>query len=120
MNVLKILLVLLFISFVSFAQDENYVKENYNKTETIITMRDGAKLFTVIYSPKDTSKKYPILFQRTPYSCQPYGEDQFRSKISPNEFLMKEGLKRIGTKNKFPDHWPGNFNKPNLVNFKVH
>ncbi len=91
MKALKILLVLLFISFVSFAQEENYVKENYNKKETTITMRDGAKLFTVIYSPKDTSKKYPILFQRTPYSCQPYGEDQFRSKISPNEFLMKEG-----------------------------
>lgn len=91
MKALKILLVLLFVGFISFAQDENYVKENYNKTETTITMRDGIKLFTVIYSPKDTSKKYPILFQRTPYSCQPYGENQFRSKISPNEFLMKEG-----------------------------
>lgn len=91
MKAFKILLVLLFVGFTSFAQDENFVKENYNKTETTITMRDGVKLFTVIYSPKDTSKKYPILFQRTPYSCQPYGEDQFRSKISPNEFLMKEG-----------------------------
>lgn len=91
MKKFKILSLLLFICFISIAQDENYVKENYNKTETTITMRDGVKLFTVIYSPKDTSKKYPILFQRTPYSCQPYGEDQFRSKISPNEFLMKEG-----------------------------
>lgn len=91
MRALRILAIILFISFVSFAQDENFVKENYNKTETTITMRDGVKLFTVIYSPKDTSKKYPILFQRTPYSCAPYGEDQFRSKISPNEFLMKEG-----------------------------
>ncbi len=91
MKAFKILLILLFTGFVSFAQDENFVKEKYSKTETTITMRDGVKLFTVIYSPKDTSKKYPILFQRTPYSCQPYGEDQFRSKISPNEFLMKEG-----------------------------
>ncbi|AFL81996.1 putative hydrolase, CocE/NonD family [Aequorivita sublithincola DSM 14238] len=91
MKAFKIVLILLFVSFVSFAQDENFVKENYNKTETTITMRDGVKLFTVIYSPKDTSKKYPMLFQRTPYSCQPYGEDEFRSKISPNEFLMKEG-----------------------------
>lgn len=91
MKAFKILSLLLFVSFFSFAQDESFVKNNYNKTETSITMRDGVKLFTVIYSPKDTSKKYPILFQRTPYSCQPYGEDQFRSKISPNEFLMKEG-----------------------------
>ncbi len=91
MKSLKILCLLLFVGFVAFAQDENYVKENYNKTETTITMRDGVKLFTVIYSPKDSSKKYPILFQRTPYSCAPYGESEFRSKISPNEFLMKEG-----------------------------
>ncbi|MDC8001236.1 CocE/NonD family hydrolase [Aequorivita todarodis] len=91
MKSLKILCVLLFVGFVAFAQEENYVKENYNKTETTITMRDGVKLFIVIYSPKDTSKKYPILFQRTPYSCAPYGESEFRSKISPNEFLMKEG-----------------------------
>ncbi len=91
MKSLKVLCLLLFVGFVAFAQDENYVKENYNKTETTITMRDGVKLFTVIYSPKDSSKKYPILFQRTPYSCAPYGESEFRSKISPNEFLMKEG-----------------------------
>ena len=75
----------------AFAQDETYVKDNYNKTESYITMRDGIKLYTVIYSPKDTSKKYPVLFQRTPYSCRPYGPDQFRSKIGPNDFLMKEG-----------------------------
>lgn len=71
--------------------EENYVKEHYNKTETYISMRDGVKLFTTIYSPKDTSKEYPILFQRTPYSCRPYGENMYRSKIGPNEFLMKDG-----------------------------
>ncbi|MCW8981489.1 MAG: CocE/NonD family hydrolase [Altibacter sp.] len=74
----------------AIAQEDTFVNDNYTKTETYITMRDGVKLFTVIYAPKDTSNSYPILFQRTPYSCQPYGEDQFRSKIGPNEFLMKE------------------------------
>ena len=54
-------------------------------------MRDGTKLFTAIYSPKDTSRSYPILLLRTPYSCRPYGEDKFRSKIGPNEYLMKDG-----------------------------
>ncbi len=72
-------------------QEENYVKTHYNKTETTITMRDGIKLFTTIYSPKDTSKKYPILLYRTPYSCKPYGADKFRKKIGPNSILMKEG-----------------------------
>lgn len=72
-------------------QKENYTKENYTKTETYITMRDGVKLFTVIYSPKDTSKTYPILLQRTPYSVRPYGTDKFRKNIGPNKYLMKEG-----------------------------
>lgn len=85
-----IYIVLFFVISPIWAQDEEYVKNNYNKTETYISMRDGIKLFTSIYSPKDTSKKYPILFQRTPYSCSPYGEDQFRSKIGPNEYLMQD------------------------------
>tara|TARA_R110002072_G_scaffold16233_3_gene63836 strand:- start:12743 stop:14587 length:1845 start_codon:yes stop_codon:yes gene_type:complete len=81
----------LFVIAVACAQEETYVKDNYNKTETYITMRDGTKLFTAIYSPKDTSKSYPMLLKRTPYSCRPYGEDQFASKIAPNEFMMKDG-----------------------------
>ncbi len=84
-------LLFLFIFSIALGQEDDYVKNNYTKSETTITMRDGVKLFTVIYAPKNTSKKYPILFQRTPYSCQPYGETVFRSKIGPNEFLMKEG-----------------------------
>ena len=67
------------------------IKSEYDKQEVDIEMRDGIKLHTTIYSPKDTSKKYPILMQRTPYSSRPYGKDQFREKIGPNEFLMKEG-----------------------------
>jgi len=96
MNLAKFqLYIFLFIGLFTFqlnAQDEAYnVKEHYTKQEVTITMRDGVKLHTTIYSPKDTSTKYPILMQRTPYSSQPYGEDQFRSKIGPNKFLMKEG-----------------------------
>ena len=77
--------------FTSLWAQDNYVQNHYNKTETTIAMRDGIKLHTTIYSPKDTSRKYPMLLQRTPYSCKPYGEDQFRSKVGPNEFMMKEG-----------------------------
>lgn len=75
----------------SEATETNFVKENYDKMETTITMRDGIKLFTVIYSPKDKSKKYPILLQRTPYSCQPYGADSLKTSIGPNKYLMEEG-----------------------------
>lgn len=59
-----------------FAQ-ENYTKLNYDKKEIMIPMRDGIKLFTAVYSPKDNSAQYPILMIRTPYSCNPYGENNY-------------------------------------------
>lgn len=87
------LFVFLFIGTFLLAQEKpsNYVSENYTKKEVRIKMRDGASLFTSIYSPKDTSKKYPILMQRTPYDCAPYGEDKFKKSIGPSETMMQEG-----------------------------
>ena len=87
------LFVFLFFGTFLLAQEKpsNYVSENYTKKEVHIKMRDGASLFTSIYSPKDTSKKYPILMQRTPYDCAPYGEDKFKKSIGPSETMMKEG-----------------------------
>ncbi|KAB8152500.1 CocE/NonD family hydrolase [Kordia sp. TARA_039_SRF] len=71
--------------------EDTYVQDHYDKKEVTIEMRDGIKLHTTIYSPKDKSQTYPILMMRTPYSCKPYGEDKFRKKIGPNVHLMKEG-----------------------------
>jgi len=90
---MKNLFVVLFVfAFAKAYTQETYdVKANYNKQEVTIEMRDGIKLHTTIYSPKDTSKTYPIVMQRTPYSCRPYGEDQFRSKIGPNTYMMEDG-----------------------------
>ncbi|MFE3867088.1 CocE/NonD family hydrolase [Flavobacterium sp. LS2P90] len=84
---------LFLLSVVLYSQNEkvNYVAENYTKKEVHIKMRDGAELFTSIYTPKDVSKKYPIIMQRTPYNCAPYGENQFKKSISPSETMMKEG-----------------------------
>ncbi|MEO8236006.1 MAG: CocE/NonD family hydrolase [Flavobacterium sp.] len=82
---------LLSISLTAQEKKSNYVAENYTKKEVHITMRDGLQLFTTIYSPKDTTKKYPIIMQRTPYSCSPYGLDKFDESIAPNEVMMKEG-----------------------------
>ena len=48
-------------------------------------MRDGAKLFTAVYVPKDDSQTYPILLMRTPYSCQPYGVDKYPNSVRPAE-----------------------------------
>lgn len=53
--------------------DSLYMLNNYEKKEIYISMRDGVKLFTSIYIPKNTRGKNPILLTRTPYSSEPYG-----------------------------------------------
>ena len=73
------------------AQQSFNIKANYAKSEQMIAMRDGVKLFTAIYSPKDTSQKYPILLSRTPYSCSPYGPDAYKETIGPSPLFAKEG-----------------------------
>jgi putative CocE/NonD family hydrolase len=68
-----------------------YIQENYTKREVMIPMRDGVKLFTSIYEPKDKSQKYPMMFDRTPYTVSPYGADKFKGLLGPNELFAKEG-----------------------------
>jgi putative CocE/NonD family hydrolase len=61
------------------AQEVNqaYLRENYTKYEYKIPMRDGVKLLTSVYAPKDNKNSYPILLTRTPYGVGPYGEDRY-------------------------------------------
>lgn len=61
-------------------QDSAWIKDNYTKQELQVPMRDGIKLFTAVYMPKDKSEKHPILMVRTPYSCAPYGKE-FSSRV---------------------------------------
>ena len=68
---------------------EDYVKAHYTKYEYRIPMRDGKKLFTSVYVPKDTSQPHPILMDRTPYSVAPYGEDQYKKNLGPSEEFEK-------------------------------
>ncbi len=92
MNRLLCLLCLLIAFQNAFAQsaDPAFVRDNYTKKEVYITMRDGVRLFTAIYSPKDQSKTYPILLKRTPYTVAPYGEDQYVTAFQ-NMNLAREG-----------------------------
>jgi len=66
------------------------VKDHYVKSEHQIPMRDGVKLHTVVYSPKDASQKHPILMTRTPYSAGPYGADVYRPSLGPSAAFMQE------------------------------
>jgi len=91
---MKKILVLLLLGLMSASlslpgQPTHFVQENYHKSEYQVEMRDGVKLYTIVYTPKDTSKTYPMLMQRTPYSIGPYG-DRMRRRLSSNELLEKD------------------------------
>src|SRR5688500_12485505 len=64
-------------------------------------MRDGVRLFTSVYVPKEgadgadgvvTSRRYPFLITRTPYSVAPYGVDNYRSSVGPSPSFENEGF----------------------------
>ncbi len=67
------------------------IKEHYTKYEYRIPMRDGVRLFTSVYVPKDASRAYPFLIDRTPYSVGPYGEDLYRTRLGPSPDFDKSG-----------------------------
>ncbi len=74
------------------AQSGGTANSRYVKNEYQIAMRDGVKLFTSVYVPKDASQKYPIMMQRTPYSVAPYGPDNYRGALGPSPMFMEDGF----------------------------
>lgn len=68
-----------------------YIRLNYVKREEMVPMRDGVRLFTTIYAPRDTSRTYPLLIKRTPYSVAPYGADKFAGTLGPSEHFARAG-----------------------------
>ncbi len=70
---------------------EYSLREHYTKYEYRIPMRDGKRLFTAVYVPKDQSRPYPFLMQRTPYSVAPYGVDAYPRRVGPSQELTAAG-----------------------------
>jgi putative CocE/NonD family hydrolase len=73
--------------------NRDFVREYYTKFEYRIPMRDGVKLFTSVYVPKDAftdGKAYPMMLQRTGYSVAPYGIDQYRASLGPSDLFARE------------------------------
>jgi uncharacterized protein len=86
-------LLFLFVSPVTLPAEESagdFFRANYTKYEHMIPMRDGVRLFTAVYVPKDTSQKYPLLLLRTPYTVSPYGSDNFRDEGANTEKFIRE------------------------------
>lgn len=83
-NAMKNFFCLTFVTFffsgILFSQNPNaidsiWIVNNYTKKEIMVPMRDGIKLFTSIYIPKNQTEARPFLMTRTPYSCSPYGKE---------------------------------------------
>lgn len=74
----KAIHVLIIFLLIGFFAHESFAENKYTKNEYQIEMRDGVRLYTIVYSPIDTTEAYPILITRTPYSVGPYDEDKFR------------------------------------------
>ena len=73
------------------APDPDYVKHHFDKTEVYIPMRDGKRLFTAIYAPKDHRQTWPFLMERSPYSSGPYGDTLYKRSLGPSGRLMRGG-----------------------------
>ena len=73
-------------------EQAEYTRSHYTKFDYRIPMRDGVKLFTTVYAPKDAAQQYPIIMQRTPYSVAPYGIDNYRTSVGPSDLFSKEGF----------------------------
>jgi len=98
----KVLLTLLLLigstsSFHVYGQNDRdelkkYIRASYTKFEYEIPARDGVKLFTSVYVPKDTSRSYAIMLTRTPYDVAPYGVDRYRNSLGPSEKFARAGF----------------------------
>jgi uncharacterized protein len=70
----------------AFAVSEHYVKRDY-----MVAMRDGVNLFTIVYTPRDTTRTYPVMLFRTPYSIRPYEPDAYRARLGPSTDFDRDG-----------------------------
>lgn len=69
---MKYRILISFLLFFLFASTEAQIT-TYTINRTMIPMRDGVKLFTVIMAPLNATEKLPILIKRTPYGADvPY------------------------------------------------
>ncbi|GAC1368666.1 MAG: CocE/NonD family hydrolase [Hymenobacter sp.] len=76
----------------TLAADTLYIQQHYTKTEHQVPMRDGVKLYTVVYAPKDADKvRYPVMLNRTPYAVGPYGAGKYKKSLGPSSTMLHEG-----------------------------
>lgn len=68
-----------------------YLRQHYQRSDHLIPMRDGVRLYAVIYAPRDQRRRYPFLLLRTPYGVGPYEKDKYRLQLGPSRRFVEEG-----------------------------
>ncbi|MGH7980155.1 MAG: CocE/NonD family hydrolase, partial [Limisphaerales bacterium] len=74
------------------AQGANFIRAHYSKRDYWVPMRDGVRLFTSVYSPRDTSREYAIMMNRSPYSIAPYGQTNYPGVLGPSDAFARHGF----------------------------
>ncbi len=97
-----IFLVTLLPAFTDDKKEKNdataaWLAEHYTKFEHRIPMRDGVKLFTRVFVPKDDSTNYPVVLTRTPYALKPYGADRYTD--PSGSFLSRPSFEALAKDN---------------------
>jgi len=87
---MKLILCFACFLFSQLSIGQQFSNQDYEKEEVYITMRDGVRLFTSIYRPKDATEDLPVIIKRTPYSIAPYGAEKMKEVIH-NPHLVKSG-----------------------------
>ena len=67
-----------------------FIRANYTKTEHLVPMRDGVRLFTVVYTPNGMQGEWPVMLLRTPYGSGPYGASDYKTELGPSELFARE------------------------------
>jgi len=67
------------------------IADHYTKYEYQIPMRDGVRLYTAVYVPRNSTRANPILLNRTPYSCGPYGARRYPDQLGPSCYIARDG-----------------------------
>jgi len=104
---------------ISADANASWLAEHYTKYEHLIPMRDGIRLFTRVYVPKDASQTWPIMLTRTPYGLKPYGVDNYNdlngtfAMLARDEFIlvMQDVRGRYASEGEYVQVRPFNPNK---------
>jgi len=77
------------------AADAAYVRQHYTKHEFRVPMRDGVRLFTAVYVPRDASARhrYPFVLARTPFSVAPCGQSAYPRMLGPDRYILRDGCR---------------------------